>query len=441
MLDIPRDEKLDSTMALLNEGYEFIRKRCAHHQSDFFSARLMMKPVICALGEDAARMFYHPGRFTRKAAMPPTTLMSLQDKGSVQLQQGVAHDQRKHLFMGLMTSKNIEALSGVMETEWRRRLGDWESREQVELHSEFRQIFSRAVYRWAGIPLNEAEAQQRSHELGAMIDGAGSFGPKNWRGLLLRTRTERWAQGIIKSVRDHQLRVTSDSPVYLFAWYRENGNLLSEKVAAVELLNLLRPSVAIARYLTFATLALRDHPECRERLRSGDEQYLHYFVQEVRRYYPFFPFIGGRAREAFDWRGHHFPKDIWVLLDLYGTNHDERQWHSPDSFIPERFRGWNNSAFNFIPQGGGEFEQGHRCPGEWSTIDLLKSGVRLLVREMEYQVPQQDLSIDLSKVPALPKSGLLINKVRAVKEVAPRPSAKICPFPQRGRAPHSRQPR
>lgn len=432
MAELPRDDSFDSTLAMLSEGYNFIRTRCARYHSDVFTTRLMLKPVTCALGEDAARMFYHPERFTREGAMPPTTLMALQDKGSVQLQQGVAHAQRKHLFMGLMTPDNIEDFSEKVKEEWRRQLSNWERQDQVELHDEFREILCRAACRWVGISLSDAEAHRRTRELGAMIEGAGSVGPKNWGGLLLRARTERWARQIIDGVRTEQINVSSTSACYLFAWYREDGKLLDSKVAAVELLNLLRPAVAIGRYLTFAALALHDHPECRERLEAGDEQYLHYFVQEVRRFYPFFPFIGGRVQEAFDWRDHHFEKGAWVLLDLYGTNHDERQWQNADEFEPERFRHWKGSAYNFIPQGGGEFEHGHRCPGEWSTIDIIKTGVRLLVSEMRYKVPDQDLSLDLSKMPALPKSGFIINAVEALTKTPPGGrTAKVCPFPER----------
>src|SRR3712207_8802226 len=50
------------------------------------------------------------------------------------------------------------------------------------------------------------------------------------------------------------------------------------------------------------------------------------FVQEVRRYYPFFPFIVALAREDFDWKGYHFEKGTLTVLDLYGTNHDARLW-------------------------------------------------------------------------------------------------------------------
>src|SRR5699024_7420889 len=81
MSTIPRDTRTDSTLALLSEGYTLIPRRCQRLKSDIFETRLMFKPVICTQGEEAARQFYTPDRFTRAGAMPTTTLMLLQDKG------------------------------------------------------------------------------------------------------------------------------------------------------------------------------------------------------------------------------------------------------------------------------------------------------------------------------------------------------------------------
>lgn len=53
---------------------------------------------------------------------------------------------------------------------------------------------------------------------------------------------------------------------------------------------------------------------------------------------------------AFQWRGHRFGPGDWVLLDLYGTNHDARTWKDPGRFDPERFVGWDGGPFNFIPR-------------------------------------------------------------------------------------------
>jgi hypothetical protein len=133
-------------------------------------------------------------------------------------------------------------------------------------------------------------------------------------------------------------------------------------------------------------------------------------VQEVRRFYPFFPFVVARVRQAFDWQGYHFPKRRKVILDLYGTNQDARLWEQPEAFRPERFRHWDESPFAFIPQGGGEHQQDHRCAGEWITIELMKVALSFLTRSMTYDVPEQNLRISLSRMPAIPKSRFVISK-------------------------------
>ena len=107
-----------------------------------------------------------------------------------------------------------------------------------------------------------------------------------------------------------------------------------------------------------------------------------------------------------------FRKVGGVLLDLYATNHDERIWANPSVFYAERFSDWDGSPFNFIPQGGGDHYHNHRCAGEWITIGITKVALELLVKEMEYQVPEQNLKVDLSRIPAIPKSRFRIKNVK-----------------------------
>src|SRR3954454_612385 len=153
-----------------------------------------------------------------------------------------------------------------------------------------------------------------------MVDGAGAVGPRNWRGMLLRARAERWIGSIIEDVRAGKIEVAEASALHVIAWHWDQaGKLLDTRVAAVELINILRPTVAVAWYVTFSALALHQYPECRRTLAIGDNEDLEWFVQEVCRFYPFFPGVGGRVQRAFDWRGHHFAKGAWVLLDIYGT--------------------------------------------------------------------------------------------------------------------------
>lgn len=285
------------------------------------------------------------------------------------------------------------------------------------LHREVEHLLFRAVCEWAGILPLDDEAGRRAREISAMIDGAGAVGPRFMRGMLLRSRTEQWASRIIAAVRNGRFDVREGSAAQLISQFRDiDGKLLDTDTAAVELINVLRPTVAVARYITFAAHALEAHPAWKARLQNSDEALIEAFVQEVRRFYPFFPMVGGRALEAFAWHGHFFRQGAWVLLDLYGTNHDARIWTDPEQFEPERFLNWEGNPYTLIPQGGGDFYSGHRCPGEWITIELTKQAVRMLSTEIVYRVPLQDLRIRLSRLPAIPESGLLIKDVRRASQ-------------------------
>ena len=409
---IPREPGVDHTLSLLREGYRFIGERCQAYGSDIFETRLMMSRVFCARGEDAARMFYEPGRFTRRGALPPNALMLLQDYGSAMMQDGAAHQHRKRMLLALLNRQAGERLTQLAAEQWRSRMEAWEGMKQVVLHDEVEGILCRAACAWAGIELDDAEARGRTSEFSAMIDGAGAVGVRNARGHALRAQTERWARGLVESVRDGGVEPPGDCALAVLARHRdEQGELLPVNVAAVELINLLRPTVAVARYITFAALALHQNPQYREALAAGDDGSLRCFAQEVRRFYPFFPMVGGRALQPFEWRGHLFLPGDWVLLDLYGTNHDPALWEKPNAFRPERFDGWDGNPHTLIPQGGGEHESGHRCAGELVTIALIEALVRELA-SMRYVVPRQNMWIDLGRMPAIPASRFIMSSVQ-----------------------------
>ncbi|NUT57388.1 MAG: cytochrome P450, partial [Agromyces sp.] len=187
-----------------------------------------------------------------------------------------------------------------------------------------------------------------------------------------------------------------------------DGSQPSLDVAAVELINLLRPIVAVARYLAFCGHALERHPDWRERLRT-DASARNRFAQEVRRFYPFFPAIAGTVRRGFAWRGHEFEAGTRVVLDLYATNHDERSWTHPGRFDPERFATWVYDPDTLVPQGGGDAATGHRCPGEGATVALMERFLEWAAAEpAAYTVPPQDLRISLRRIPALPEDRMLI---------------------------------
>src|SRR5699024_381623 len=169
---------------------------------------------------------------------------------------------------------------------------------------------------------------------------------------------EDWIGGYIEDVRNEKLFPGRESALYKFSWHKDlDGNLLDTKTAAVEVLNILRPSIAIAIYFAFTGLALHQFPEEKEKLNGDNPYYLHMFIQEIRRYFPFFPFNGAITRKSFTWEGYQFEEGVLTIFDFYGTNHDPHVWENPDLFQPDRFKDWHTSPTNqvqykLVAQGG-----------------------------------------------------------------------------------------
>ncbi len=282
------------------------------------------------------------------------------------------------------------------------------------LFDEAENVLCRSACQWAGVPLNESEVKQRTREFSKMIDGFGGIGRRYRLAKNARSSSEKWVIEIIKRIRSGKLNPSANTAAYIIAWHRDlHGKLLNVHTAAVELINILRPIVAIGRYITFGALALHHYPEVKQRLLADKERYSLAFVQEVRRFYPFGPFTGARVRKSFSWNGYRFDRGTLVLLDIYGTNRHPGQWEHPDEFKPERFQHWEGSPFSFIPQGGGDHYSGHRCAGEWITVKLMRVSLEFLTAQLTYRVPEQDLSYRLNRIPPIPNSRFIINRIQA----------------------------
>ena len=414
-MQIPRDGHFDSTLALLREGYGFMERRRQRTRSDLFETRLLLRRFICMRGAAAAAVFYDRERFMRRGAAPIRLQKTLFGVGGVQGMDGEAHRWRKRMFMSLMTPKRIRELAAVADAEWHAAAARWAGKKRVVLLEAAQEVLCRAVCAWSGVPLDAAQTARRTRDLAAIIDGAGGVGLRYGRGKRARTRAERWIGGLIARVRAGTLQPPAASALSVIARHRTpDGALLATRIAAVEVLNVLRPTVAIARYIAFAALALHEHPAYRQRLHADDDAESERFVQEVRRFYPFFPFVAARVQRAFTWRGYRFPKGRRALLDLYGTDHDPRLWEQPDAFLPERFARRETGPFDLIPQGGGDHDFGHRCAGEWVTIALMRGAVRFLTSAITYDVPPQNLTVSPTRFPTAPKSGFVIARVRPV---------------------------
>lgn len=410
---MPQEDGLDNSLSLMREGYMYITNRRHSFNSNVFKTRLLGKKAICMVGKEAAEIFYDNEKFIRHNVAPNRAIQTLFGKNSVQTLDGEEHQHRKAMLMSMMTRDKLNKLTEIANKQWELALDKWEQRDQVIFYEEVQEIMCRTACEWAGVPVQEDKIKKLSKDLGALYESAGTAGPKHWLGRNARNRIEKWLEELITNVRDHQLNPPEHTALHTFASHRNlKGELLDPATAAVEVINILRPIVAISIYISFMALALHHFPNERKKLEAGDATYAHMFVQEVRRFYPFFPFAMAKVKQDFVWNGYSFEEGTFTLLDLYGTNNDPDLWENANQFNPDRFMNWEENPYNFIPQGGGDYYIGHRCAGEWVTINMMKVSLNFIVNQMDYTVPEQDLSFSMVNMPSIPKSKIIMEKVK-----------------------------
>ena len=198
---IPRDHRLDNSLALMKEGYLFIKNRVDRYQSDVFEARLLLENVVCMSGAEAAKLFYDTDLFQRQGALPKRVQKTLFGENAIQTLDGTAHLHRKQLFLSLLTPDQEKSLATLATKQWWECAGVWENADRVVLFEEAKRVLCRIACQWAGVPLDDSEVSKRADDFGAMVDAFGAVGPRHWKGRRSRARAEAWLRQIIDDVR------------------------------------------------------------------------------------------------------------------------------------------------------------------------------------------------------------------------------------------------
>jgi fatty-acid peroxygenase len=418
---------VDSSLSVLLEGYSWLPARRARSASGVAHTRVLGQRTVGLCGPDAARFFYDEDHVRRHTAIPWPVQNTLFGRRAVHSLDGDRHRVRKDIFLRIVTRESAEALSEGVATSWDEAAASWEPGRPVVLFDEASRVITRAVCRWAGVPLADAEVPAIARDLVAMVDGFATPGRRHWRARAARGRREKWLGGLVIRAREGTLTASPGSALRVVAEHREvDGEELSPRLAAVELLNVIRPTVAVCWFVAYAGHALHRWPTYRQRLRDGDVHFATAFAHELRRFYPFAPFVGGRAVRELEWRGERIPKHAMVLLDLWGHNHDDGLWGDPWVFRPERFLGRDIGPFELVPQGAGDPVTNHRCPGEPSTVAVLRTLAVRLAR-LDYDVPEQDLTISLRRVPARPRSGFVLAPTPSASKTGGSPGGDVAP--------------
>ncbi|WEV79005.1 cytochrome P450 [Janibacter cremeus] len=385
------------SLSLLRHGYRF-QPRMAEMSGPrpTLPVRVLGRPALLVAGEEAVRLFYDRDTMARAGAVPAPLSEELFGAGAVHGTDGARHAHRKELHLSALGPDRVEELMGVLERSWVAvTSGVAAPRPGRELFDTLTEVLGGAALEWVGV--GTRDVRRRSRDLMRIVDGFGSVGPRHLRGRMARRRCQAWAREAVRRARTDPGR----TPVHEVARATdEGGDLLPVDVAAVELLNLVRPLVAVAWFAALVPMALQERPDWRERVgECGDDESRRAFVHELRRHYPFVPVLAARATRDIEWGGHHLARGGRVLLHVVATNHDPRTWEEPWAFRPERFEGVEPGPYEYVPQGGGDVQRGHRCPGEPATVEVLRF---LVERVAELSDGQDDLVLDTTRMPTAP---------------------------------------
>lgn len=401
---------------LFNAGYGALGKLHEEVNAPVVKARLLNQEVVAVYGKEAAEKFYNATYFKRANAMPKPILKTLQGETGVQTLDGDEHLKRKGIFMDLMTPDRMADYRKLLGKNLTNALN--EQHGTFELYTLAKKVLFQTICTWSGInlgQLTEQEIDALTDDQVAMFEGVNSASDY-LNGVIGRKKAEKWAQELLQEAREHPLDKDRNLALYAFATAKDTkDNLLPLETAAVELLNIIRPTVAITVWVALMGRILFNKTEVYQKLANNFVELQDSFIEELRRYYPFFPMIPATSIQDVEIDGYLIPKDSWVVLDIYGTNHDARSMENADSFKVDRFVGKTkqisyDEEYEMIAQGGGDFRQMHRCAGEWITLHTLRVFSDKLVNDYTFSVPKQDWTIPMNQFPTYPQSKVLLFK-------------------------------
>ncbi|QGG40273.1 cytochrome P450 [Aeromicrobium yanjiei] len=385
----------DHSLMLLRNGYRFWDTMRRQTGSETVQTRLLHERVTAIRGASAAQFFYENPDTERSSALPVPLVGPLFGKGAVHLLDGSAHLHRKATFNEVIGPVAVRDVADGVARRWDERAPAWP--RHIDVFDEVGSILFESVCEWVGIAPEPEETADRTHDMLAMVDGFGGPNVRQLKARRARRRTETWLQGLVEESRGSGAPAVS--PLDVWARHRdESGELLPVHTAAVEVINLIRPLVAVSWLVAGIFEVFDVFPEQREAVLSRSASTMN-VAQEVRRTYPFVPFLATRATRDLEWEGATIAQGTLIVLDVWGTNHDPRIWRDPESFDPERFERRPVTPYNLVPQGGGSAVTGHRCPGEDLTLAVL---VTLVRRVAELHATVQGPRATLRRMPPKP---------------------------------------
>jgi cytochrome P450 len=420
-------------MAFLHDPFGFLIERGARY-GRVFRSNVVFRRVVFLWGTEGAEAFFDPANVTRSDAHP-FPLVRLFGGTNFEMYDGPKHVALKSMAVRSFDRSSIAWYLPEMLGRIAADVASMAGEDEVRAVDRLRAMAMRAICaNLLGLAPGEA-TDALTRDYATTLAGLKAIpfpvpGTAFGRATAARDRILQRLRAVILDHRDHP---KEDGLGRMLAAHAEDGRVYTDEEALLEVHHILIAGFIVYALMGDSMRVLAERPELLERCRDEvarvtpdgplDVDALDALalctsvVLEAKRTAPLVPLAFGRAARTFTVGGFEVPEGWTVWLALHLHNRDPDLFANPDRFDPDRFgpgRAEHHRPLAFIPQGV-DPPEGHRCLGLDYSTALAVAFLAVLLRGYAWELPAQDLTLDFSKLPAVPRDGLRVR-------VRPRPT-------------------
>lgn len=419
---------LGETLAFMKDSFEFVASRQAEH-GPVFRTHLLGRPTAVIMGPEGTRAFIDPERIQREGSMPPS-VQQLFAGPSLPVLDGETHRTRKRQVLAAFTPEALGSYLPTMQARTEAHLAEWIARGPTGVVAATKRLALEIIdVDFLGVAPGEATAQM-SGWFDVFSAGFSALpvplpGTQWSRTLAARAKILAALRAAVARHRRGDVEGTTGLARILAA--EVDGAKLDDDAAVLEVHHVQIAGYIVFAWMSAALIALSRNAALAAALRAEVDAAppaldaaalrampaLAAFVREVKRHTPVLSVSFGKARKDFEVGGYTIPAGWMVLHGLRATNVWAGSFAEPERFDPER-HGRGEGADEdvvYVPQGAGP-RIGHKCAGlDYATL-LLTVFVATVLRKATFTLPAQDLSLDSSRIPPEPRSGLDVRFAR-----------------------------
>ncbi len=418
---------LGETLVFARGPFEFFESRFARH-GPVFQTSLLGRRTAAITTRDALEVFIDPERCMRAESMPGPVYEMFAGE-SVPTLDGHIHRNRKEAVMAAFSEEAVQSYLPEQQEAIERMLSRCASAGEMVFLPELKRLaFEMICLNVMGI--GDAETLDRLiRDYQQTIHGFTALPiklPFTTFGKALKARDR--ALGTLRiAVEAHRKGSYDDGLSHVLTHRTADGSAIADDEAVRELHH-----IVLAGYIVFAELAsllieLKRHPDVLSRLRTeidaaparpltaqglADLPFLSRVVMEVKRLTPIVPAIFAVAKRDFEFKGYKVPKGWTVCWVPRGSLLDPATYTDPNRFDPDRFSPeraeHKKHPHAYVPQGAGDYFTHHKCAGIRFTDQLMQAFTLLAVRGYDWELPEQDLGLNMKAIPPEQKDGLRV---------------------------------